>query len=168
MLMLHFAAECPPVFVPVKIRNTATILLSADVQTVFPLFGPVREQEWTPEWEPEILYGYSEVEEQMIFRTNARYEGENFYQWIVSAYKPAQHLVEYTVSAPDRVWFIKVECKAHGQKMTLATVTYTYIGLSEEGHKRNRDAMEKMFAHNLEDWEHALNHYLKTGTKIKH
>jgi hypothetical protein len=153
-------------FSAVRISKTATILLNENIENVFPLFGPVREMEWADGWEPQILHANDEVAEHMIFRTKASNIQEECYQWIITRYEPQQHSIEYAVSANERVWFIAVDCKRY-DKQTLATVTYTYIGLSEAGHQRNREALEKMFTANLTDWEEAINYYLRTGEKLK-
>jgi hypothetical protein len=153
----------PMEFTAMRINRSATILLHHHIAKVFPLFGPIREMEWAEGWSPEILYGHNEAEEHMVFRT--KNNGE-FYQWVITQYRPEDFAIEYTVSAPERVWFIRVECKPY-QHETLATITYSYIGLSEQGHNKNREGMEKIFAHNLSDWEEAINHYLTTGKKLK-
>jgi hypothetical protein len=141
-------------------------LLNENIAKVFPLFGPVREMDWASGWSPEILYGHSEVEEHMIFRTRAQEHDEDYYRWVVTKYIPPQHEIEYMVSAAERVWFIKVECRSD-ENFTLATITYVYIGLTKKGHVRNRHALDKMFKDNLADWENAINHYLRTGQKLR-
>lgn len=153
-------------FVPVRIQRSATILLDDLIEKVFPLFGPVREMEWADGWAPEILYGSNEAEAHMIFRTRSHECAEEYYQWVIGNYDPFNYSIEYIVSSPGRVWFITVHCTAR-ENQTLATITYSYCGLTEDGHRDNRFAMEKMFASNLSDWEHAINYYLKTGKKLK-
>jgi len=151
-------------FKAVRIRKSATISLNGTLEEVFPLFGPVREKDWTPGWDPKILFSENAlVEEHMIFQTTAHL-GEK-YLWIVSRFEPDEHLVEYTVSATGRVWFIRVACTAAGAK-TYATISYTYTGLTEEGSRRNSEALAKMYAHDLEDWEEAINYYLNTGKQL--
>jgi hypothetical protein len=151
-------------FTAVRISRSATILVHDHIARVFPLFGPVREMEWAEGWAPEVLYGRGDIEEHMVFRTKG--DGE-YYQWVVTQYQPEDSSIEYTVTAHERIWFIRVECKAY-QRETLATVSYTYIGLTEHGHQRNKKAMDKIFVHNLIDWEESINHYLSTGKKLKH
>jgi hypothetical protein len=158
------AISIPVDFTAVRINRSATILLHDNIARVFPLFGPVREADWAEGWAPEILYGYADAEEHMVFRTKG--EGE-YYQWIITQFDPQRFQIEYTVTAAERVWFIRVECKPY-QNETLATVSYTYIGLTEDGHTRNKKAMDRIFAHNLGDWEEAVNHYLSTGKKLIH
>ncbi|MBI1766917.1 MAG: hypothetical protein HYR67_00920, partial [Bacteroidetes bacterium] len=46
-------------------------------------------------------------------------------------------------------------------------ITYTYIGLNNEGNALNATALEKMYAHDLKDWEKAINYFLETGKVLK-
>jgi hypothetical protein len=153
-------------FTPVRIAKSATIFLHGRISNIFPLFGPVREMDWADGWSPEIQYGNSDAELRMVFRTKSAFSAEGFYQWIITRYDLENHEVEYTVSANDRIWFIEVECKSHDES-TLATISYTYIGLTESGHHRNLESLDRMFSENLSDWEEAINYYLRTGKKLK-
>lgn len=153
-------------FKPERIQRTSTFTIQGKVADVFPLFGPIREMEWAAGWEPEILYrsGQAIVEEHMIFQTSG-YAGEGKYTWIISQYRPEKYLIEYTVSAHERIWFIRVNCKESKGK-TEVTVSYTYTGLTMEGHKKNEFALKRMFAEDLTDWAEAINYYLKTGKQL--
>ena len=46
---------------------------------------------------------------------------------------------------------------------TAAVISYTFTGLAALGNKINKQAIEKMYERTLEDWQGAINHYLKTG-----
>ena len=126
----------------------------------------MREKEWAEGWNPEIIYSDdAEIEEHMIFKTSNAHAAEKEYTWVVTQFNPLDYLVEYTVSTPQRIWFIRVACESF-EKQTSATVTYTYTGLSDEGNNLNREALEKMYARDLKDWEEAINHYLSTGKQL--
>jgi len=152
-------------FAAMRISKSATLMLEGRLQDVFPLFTPIREKEWAEGWEPEIVYGSDIIKEGMIFKTRSSFDHGEHFQWIVSKYDEQNSLVEYTVTAPNRVWFIEVHCKSHQDK-TLSTVTYIYTGLTADGHQQNKIALNKIFANNLTDWEDAINHYLRTGKKL--
>jgi hypothetical protein len=148
-----------------RIQRTEKFTINGEIENVFPLFGPVREMEWAEGWNPEIVYRSTSdmlVEERMIFQT----KGENEkYTWAITQYQPEKYLIEYTVSTPERIWFIRVQCNAFEEK-THATVSYIYTGMTEEGNRKNAQALKRMFAHDLKDWEAAINYYLKTGNLL--
>ncbi len=147
-----------------RFSDEATILLKGKVENVFPLFGPIREKEWAHGWNPEIVFSTSGiVEEQMIFKSPSRFENEPPYLWIVTKYFPEQYLIEYTVTAPERIWLIRVRCSAQDD-LTSATISYSFTGLTPRGNQRNKIALEQMYSNRLKDWEEAINHYLNTGT----
>jgi hypothetical protein len=155
----------PLKFVAERIKRSASFVINGTIDKVFPLFGPVREEEWAEGWKPGVIYSENGlVEEHMIFQTAGNPE-EGKYTWVITQFIPMKYLIEYTVSTAARIWFVRVECKEAGEK-TKATVSYTYTGLTEVGNHRNKRALEKMFEHNLTDWEEAINHYLKTGKKL--
>ena len=157
----------PANFVAERIKKSASLVINGNIRNVFPLFGPVREAEWEAGWEPEIIYSENGlVEERMIFQSPGHL-GEGKYTWVITQFDPEKKLIEYTVSAITRIWFVRVICEEVGDK-TRATVSYTYTGLTEEGNRMNKQALEKMFAHNLKDWEEAINYYLKTGKQLSH
>jgi hypothetical protein len=157
-------------FKPERISRQSTIVLNGPVEKIFPLFGPLREKEWAEGWDPEIIYTSSPdvlVEEHMIFRTRAYHNPhEEFYTWVITQYRPEEHEIEYTVSTQHRIWFIRVVCVSSGTA-TQATVSYTFTSLTPEGSELNRAALERMFAHNLGDWEEAINVYLRTGKQLQ-
>jgi hypothetical protein len=154
-------------FEPTRISKTASIELNGPIEKVFPLFGPIREKEWAHGWEPEIVFGESDAEEHMIFKTRSGFADEKQYTWILSKLDQKNYLVEYTVSSTDRIWFITVQCAAHGEK-TIASITYTYTSFSDLAQEKNSQSLIKMYSENLKDWEKAINHYLHTGKKLTH
>jgi hypothetical protein len=160
----------PEGFTSERISKTSTITLNAPLEEVFPLFGPIREQEWAAGWAPQIIYSTTDlVEEHMVFKTASHHgHGEPDYTWIVSQHLPDQAFIEYTVFTPERVWWISVRCQGLPNETTEAEITYTYTGLTEKGNKINRMALHLMFAHDLKEWQEAINHYLKTGEQLKH
>jgi hypothetical protein len=149
-----------------RIEQTASFIVKSKIEKVFPLFGPIREKEWATGWEPEIIYSnHPEVEEHMIFTTPGKLQGEQ-YIWVITQYRPFDFIIEYTVSARDRIWFITVMCESQ-DKDTKVTVTYSYTGFTEQANQLNQNALKNMFAHNLKDWEEAINFYLETGKRLE-
>lgn len=145
-----------------RISKTASFIVEGNIENVFPLFGPIREMEWAEGWNPEILFIESDLaEEHMIFRTKGSMEEEH-YTWVITQFDKSEHLVEYTVSTPNRIWFIRVVCESYHEK-TKTTVSYTYTGLNARGNELNRIALSKMYTKDLKDWEEAINYYLREG-----
>jgi hypothetical protein len=165
-IMISFLTQTEPEVSYERISRSATIHLNGPIEIVFPLFGPIKEKDWAEGWDPEIIYSKTNVVEQhMVFRTTGRHPEEPFYTWTITTFYPDQHLIEYTVSTANRVWFITVACTAENRQTT-ATITYTFTNLTDEGRKLNSEALDRMYANDLKDWELAINHYLKTGEML--
>lgn len=150
------------------ITRSARITLDYSIESVFPLFGPLREKEWASGWEPRMMFSEGgEMRVHTVFITDGHPPHEDHYTWIVSQCEPLNHFLEYTVFTSERVWFITIRCvpgETHGK--TFADITYTYIGLSERGARLNEQSLSRIFSHDLMDWEEAINHYLKTGQRL--
>lgn len=157
-------------FTSKRISKTRNIRLNAPLETIFPLFGPIKEKEWAFGWEPQMLHSTDNlVNEHMIFKTTANHRHEADYMWIVSKYLPESALIEYTVFTPERLWWITIQCSTGRESQTTeAEITYTFSGLSEQGNLINEKALEFMYRHDLKDWEDAINYYLATGKCKEH
>ena len=156
-----------------RISRTSVITLMASIATVFPLFDPVRESEWAVGWEPIFLDVSAQdrkIGEHMVFRTHAPHGHDEIdYVWTISRYLPNEAFIKYTVFTPERLWWITIQChEGASNRVTNAEITYTFAGLTEKGNAINEKALQLMYAHDLKDWEKAINHYLLTGEKLSH
>ena len=130
---------------------------------VFPLFGPIREREWAPGWDPTIIYpGGVLAEAQMVFTARSHHADEGESTWTISRYDPGHGYIEYTVFAPGRLWTIAIHCRpGEAEHTTRAEVTYTFTGVTDEGRRLNEAALDRMFQRDLKDWEEQINGSLK-------
>ncbi|RIV23929.1 hypothetical protein DYU11_13270 [Fibrisoma montanum] len=144
-----------------RVSRTASFIINAPVDTVFPLFGAFEERKWAEGWEPVLIYPSAEViEEGTTFRTKAYDQEELDYIWRVNQYVPADHLIQYLVFTPNRYWTITVQCVSLSADQTQTHVTYTYLGLNQLGNRLNQQSIDRMYADNLEDWAAAIHQYL--------
>jgi hypothetical protein len=151
-----------------RITRSATIVLKEHVDKVFPLFSALEESKWAPGWNPRIVFPKKkDIEEHMVFITMKNDGQQSDYTWIVTKYVKERHLIEYLVSAPERLWTISIKCRASiNRRRTNAEVRYTYTGLTEKGSSLNKKAMDEMFAFDLTDWEDQINYYLEYGNRM--
>jgi hypothetical protein len=149
-----------------RITKSATIRVHAPADLSFPLFGPVSESKWAQGWNPDVIFPINmEVEEHMVFQSPGCHKTETHYTWTISKYEPTEHLIEYTVSTENRIWWVHVVCLDEGEA-SLVIVTYTFTGLNGLGNQLNKTALHEMFDQNLSDWEEAINYYLETGKQL--
>ena len=153
------------------ISKTATITLHAPLEDAFPLFGPIREREWAEGWNPRMVTEHStDAEQHMVFQTDAHSDTDpDTFTWVLSNYDPENAFIEYTVFATERLWWITIDCdQPAGNETTSATITYTFVGLTEQGDQDNEHALERMYRNDLHDWQKAINHYLSTSSRLSH
>jgi hypothetical protein len=152
-----------------RVSKSASITLNGPIEKVFPLFGAVEEKKWADGWDPVVLYPESgHLEEGMTFITRAHGHDETTFAWIVSQYQPECRHIEYVVSTPNRIWVIAIQCDRLSVNQTIATIRYTYTGLTALGNVINKHVIEKMFKRNLADWEEEINYFLQSGKKALH
>jgi hypothetical protein len=150
------------------LTRQSTIRLNGTMAEVFPLFGAVREKEWAAGWNPRLVYSSTGLlDEHMVFQTRTEYPGEESDKtWVVSRYEPERAFVEYTVFSSARLYWITIHCREDsGNQGTVADVAYAFTALTEAGKTLIEKAADDMFAHDLKDWESAVNAFLAAGGK---
>ncbi len=160
-----WAQETP--FQPQAASRSAHITLDAPIEKVFPLFGPVEEKKWAEGWEPEVLYPQDgQPIEGMVFRVSA-HGGPSL--WTIAHLDLDKHAIQYVVMTPGtRVVTIKVACRAAGDGKTEAEVTYRAVALSPAGAGYLQRLSEEHYTREMQDWEHSINYYLRTGKMAHH
>ena len=110
------------------LTKTATIVLhlNAPADTAFPLFDPVNETKWDPQWKPRLLG--DRVEEGLVFLVG---DGESRSTWLLDRYDPAHHRIAYVVAGRSTLTRIAIDLHP-SQNTSVATVTYTKTALDAD------------------------------------
>jgi hypothetical protein len=139
-------------FVPRTIELHGGFTLRAPIARVFPLFSPLGERSWVPDWEPELLdpFGAS-WERGQVFRTA---EGGREAVWLVTLLNPASYEVEYhRVCSGRYVARVAVHCRAEPDDATGVNVSYRFVGLSSEGNAEIEIMTPEAYAQKMERWK---------------
>jgi hypothetical protein len=151
-------------FVSGSVRLAASITLAGPVDQVFPLFSPLGEKRWVPDWDPEILHPPGAVwEEGLVFRT-----GEEMGRaiWVVTRLDRNRHEVQYHRVEPERyVARIEVRCSAAAAGVTEASTIYEFIGLSRKGNDEIAAMTQEGYAQKMARWTGWINACLKRRTE---
>jgi len=138
----------------------------APPQEVFPLLCPVREADWVPGWQYRMIYSQSGVAELGCVFTTPNEDGSDT-TWMVTEYDPAALHIAFAWVNPGLVAAeIRIHLEAKSTQETTARIQYTYTGLTERGNREVERLDAPWFAHKMKSWEAAINHYLRTGSKI--
>ena len=147
-------------FTAEKVTRTAEIVLNGRIAEVFPLFNPVEEPKWAPEFQPKFVYAADRtVQQGMTFKT-AGHGDEADLVWRINEYDQATYHIQYLVYATDRYWTITIDCHEADGGKTSARVTYDFLPLERAGVAVSRASINVLFANELTDWEQAINSYL--------
>ena len=149
------------------IRKQATITVNGTLETVWPLFDPLNEGKWAAAWQPEILHPTDgTVKEGMVVRTpdgHGKRGTNSSLIWMVTRYDTENHRITYTVSNPERIFTVDVQCSKHDESHTDASITYNFVGLTDLGNTTIERSAKHM---DLMSWQKLINHYLKTGETL--
>ena len=139
---------------------TGTIVLHAAIDDVFPLFSPLGEKKWVEGWEPEILAPRgADWAEEMVFRTRS---GGREDVWVIAELDRSGYRVVYYRTEPNLlVARVEVACRALDDERTEATITYSYVGLSNAGNEHIAEWTGAAYRSKMERWEKTINDYLR-------
>jgi hypothetical protein len=130
--------------------------LNAPADVAFPLFGPVRESEWDPEWAPAWICPSvpCQSSDGAVFTTTLR---AGVATWVMTRYDLEKRTVEYVNFIPGyRVTEISITVRPETATTSIARVFYRVTALSQEG-----SALVAHFAKEFPSegphWEKAIN-----------
>jgi hypothetical protein len=107
--------------------------LNASADTAFPLFGPVRESEWAPDWSPVWIYPAEprQTTAGAVF-TTSHHAGVS--TWVMTVYDTDRRTVDYVNFIPGhRVTQISITVRPDTAATCVARVSYRVTALSDEG-----------------------------------
>jgi hypothetical protein len=117
----------------VQITRTMTLQLAADADRAFPLFGPVRESEWSPDWQPAFVVPAPGAQSAAgaVFTSGGT---DSPVVWVMTDYDPAARIVRYVHTlqghAVTQLWIEVREGSGHTSQ---ADVTYRITALNDAG-----------------------------------
>jgi len=140
-----------------------TITLNGLVGDVTPLFGPVREAEWAPDWSPRFIYPAQGVHhEGAVFTTTSGHGNARL--WLLTTYDVRNGRVEYVVMTPAfTATEIKIRVVPDSEQYCKATITYRRSALAPQGNEEVAKLGEHWAEEQRIHWETAINEALAKG-----
>lgn len=147
-----------------RVHLEATQHVAADPETIFPLLCPVREYDWIPTWDCDLVYTASGVaEEGCVFQTRKGEGGTD--TWIVSRFEPPRRISFIRVNALRTIRYdIVLEPGADGSTTLRWRQEITALSADADAHvaAQSQDA----FTEQIGMVERMLEHYLATGEPL--
>jgi hypothetical protein len=150
----------------VQITRTMTLDLPGAADVAFPLFGPVRESEWSPDWAPVFVTPQpgAQTPDGAVFTTGS---DEHLDTWVMTDFDPARRIVRYVHLKPTKyVAQLWIEVAPLSDRASRAQVTYRLTRLTPDGQaaiNHFTESFPNMKAH----WEQHIGAAL-TGTQPGH
>lgn len=139
---------------------TASTLLQYSPKEIFPLLCPVREYDWIEQWDCELLYTESGVNELgCVFKTHFPKQEEEL--WITSRFEP-DRCVEFVKTTANKAVLFKIDLEASAEGTKLIW-TQKIIGLSETGNQLVESTNPDDFTGMIKNSEKFLDYYLTNG-----
>jgi hypothetical protein len=141
-------------------ERSFAVHLDAPFDQTVPLFGPIGEREWAPDWSPRMIYPAdgSFPAKGSVFTSSGKH-GEEI--WVLTGYDAQNGLISYLVVLPGYlVTEIEIHVKKQGETKSSAEVTYRKTALSPAGDEMVASFSENTGSH-AEHWEHAISEALR-------
>lgn len=146
-----------------QVTVRAEMAVNHPVETIWPLLCPVREYEWIPVWECELLRSESGFNELgCVFRTEFPAEG-GVDTWLTSRFDPHER-IEFVRTNEQRVIYMTIELTTEGDG-THMVWTHHVTALNEDGESYVAQKSEA-FTAQMSMLERMLVHYLDTGKPL--
>ena len=132
-------------------------------EDVFPMLCPVREYEYLPGWECDIVYLDSGLAEQGgVFTTAPHGVGEQGDVWVISRYDP-DRAIEFVRINNMRSVVLRIELQGTETGGTVVTWEQVITGLTEEGNHHIQKLEQSDYTAMLSHFQELLQHYFDSG-----
>jgi len=141
-----------------------TIFLQSPVGEATPLFGPVREAEWAPSWNPRFVNPPEPAQREGIVFTTPNIQGKERI-WLVTEFDTKAGRVSYVLITPgiDLVT-LKIRVQPDGDRHSKATIVYVFTALSPAGNAEVNQHDAHWAEQQRVHWETAINAVLAKGS----
>lgn len=144
-----------------------TFEVAATPERVFPLLCPVREYDWLPGWQCDVLSTASGVAElECTFRTVRKDSGTM--TWVVTRYEPP-HVIEFTCFNPgtEHVMRLTIQLEPTSDGGTRLLWRRRWISTGPAGDVVIDTFQERAHVDMMRNLQRLLSEYLRTGEMAK-
>jgi hypothetical protein len=141
-------------------ERSFAVRLNAPPSQAIGLFAPVGEREWSPNWNPRMIFSNdgSSPAKGSVFTTSDQ-DGEQI--WVVTDYDAQNGFIKYVTVLPGlMVTEIEIRVQEQCGDHSVAEVTHRRTALSPEGN-HFVSALSENAAGHAAHWEHAINEALR-------
>lgn len=143
-----------------RLRFTRFQHVDAPPNLVFPLLCPVREYDWIPGWDCQLIYSASGVAEAgCVFQTDRSSDG-GLDTWVISRHEPPGHVAFVRINHLRAMQY-DIHLTEQHDGSTVLEWTQVITALNEAGDSHLADVREEEFSDTIAHLETLLNQYLQ-------
>jgi hypothetical protein len=142
------------------VRTSIALHIHASADHAFPMFNPVNESRWDPDWKPTFVGGMR-VASGLVFTTH---DENGRTPWLLDRYDTNRRVIRYVLVHPRTLSTIDITVIPDGAKASVATVTYTRTALDTGGVASVR-SLARHFPGQRPHWEQAINATVSRDSK---
>ena len=156
-----------------RVEAAVTREIKASPRIIFPLACPVEELRWMPEWDYQLIYSKSGVNEtNCIF--NEDKSGIHFFEkaltttWVTTIHDPENYRILFQLNlAGKAVIRLNVRVREVGKAVSSCTWHMVFTALDEEANAMADDTIRGKLELVMTFLAEALQHYCETGKMLE-
>jgi len=152
-----------------RVEAAVTREIMASPQKIFPLACPVEELRWIPQWEYQLVYSKSGVNEtNCIF--NEDKSGLHFLEtpmtttWVTTTHDPERYLIIFQIYLGGKaVIRLEIRFRAVGENVSSGSWHMVFTALDDEANAIPEDTVQARMELMMTFLADLLKHYCETG-----
>lgn len=134
--------------------------IDAPAARVFPMLCPVREHDYLPDWEADILHSASGVAELgCVFRTGGGDQPEQI--WQITRFEPRAGVLQFAMCTPgSHVSRLDIAVTDRGASACDVEFAYTHTAITPEGNSFVDSFTDELFQAKMQNFRERLSAHL--------
>jgi len=156
-----------------RVEAIVTREIKVSPYKIFPLACPVEELRWIPDWDYELIYSKSGVNEtNCIFNENK--SGPHFFEkpstttWVTALHDSDNYRILFQLNLSGKALIrLEVEFREVGKQVSSCTWHMTFTALDAEANSMTVETIRMKLELVMNFLSEALKHYCETGEMVK-
>ncbi|MBU2515021.1 hypothetical protein KJ966_27180 [bacterium] len=156
-----------------RVEASVTREIKSSPQKIFPLACPVEELRWIPDWEYELVYSKSGVNETFCIFNEERL-GPHFFErpltttWVTNIHDPENHRILFQLNFSGKaVIQLNFKLREVGKEVSSCFWHMTFTALDDEANAMEEASTRTKMELGMTFLAEALKHYCETGKMLQ-
>jgi len=172
-MSIQASIQYPAVIDSKRVKCIHTLEIKSSPEKIFTMACPVEELRWIPDWEYEMVYSRSGVNEKnCIFRE--KMSGPVLLNlpitttWITTLYDPDKYRIHFLINYNGKaVVKYEIELREVGPNISACTLSWVFTALDQDTNSMEEKTIKENIMKVIIFLSEALKYYCETGEMIK-